>query len=64
MEYLPRKAANREWTQSRRKKFVAVNKDERSWRSEKHFDIRHGDAKFGVCPARFRGLVWSRISSL
>ena len=28
--YLLRKAANREWNQPKRKKFVAVNKDERS----------------------------------
>ena len=27
--YLPRKAANREWNQPRRKQFVAVNKDEK-----------------------------------
>ena len=51
--YLLRKAANREWKQSKRKKYVSVNKAERSWRSEEHFDIRHGDAEFGVCPARF-----------
>jgi hypothetical protein len=29
MGYLPRKAANREWNQPRRKKFVAVNKNEK-----------------------------------
>jgi hypothetical protein len=52
--YLLRKAANREWKQPRRKKFVAVNKvEKRSWRSEDHFDIRHGDAEFGGCPAAF-----------
>lgn len=28
-EYLPRKTATREWNQSRRKKYVAVSKDER-----------------------------------
>ena len=27
--YLPRKAANKKWNQPKRKKFVAVNKDER-----------------------------------
>ena len=31
MGYLLRKSANREWNQSKRKKFVAVSKDERSW---------------------------------
>jgi hypothetical protein len=30
MGYLPRKAANREWNQTKRKKFVAVNKAERT----------------------------------
>ena len=29
MGYLPRKAPNREWNQPRRKKVVAVNKDEK-----------------------------------
>ena len=23
--------------------------NERNWKSEKHFDIRYGDAEFGVC---------------
>jgi hypothetical protein len=41
MGYLLRKAANREWNQPRRKKFVAVNKDEKGvGRSEECFDIR------------------------
>jgi hypothetical protein len=53
MGYLLKKAANKVWSQSKRKKFVAVNKDEKSWRSEECFDIRHGDAEFGVCPAGF-----------
>ena len=36
-------------------KYVTVNKTERSWRPEEHFDIRHGDdAEFGVCPAGFQ----------
>lgn len=25
-----------------------VNKAEKSWRSEEHFDVRHGGAEFGV----------------
>jgi hypothetical protein len=29
VRYLLRKAANREWNQPRRKKFVAINKDEK-----------------------------------
>ena len=52
MRYLLKKVANREWNQP--KNFVAVNKDKKNWRSEAHFDIRHGDAEFGVCPAGFQ----------
>lgn len=48
-----KKTVNREWNQPKRKKVVAVNKDEKSWRSEEHFDIRYGDAEFGVRPAEF-----------
>jgi hypothetical protein len=54
VRYLLRKTANREWNQPKRKKCVPVNKDERSWRSEEHFDISYGDAEFGVCPAGFQ----------
>ena len=57
---LPKKTGKREWNQFKRKKCVAVNKAERSWRSEEHFDIRHGDTEFGVCPAGF----WSRFGSV
>ena len=34
MGYLPRKAANREWNEPKRRKCVAVNKAERSWTSD------------------------------
>ena len=54
MGYLLRRAANREWNQPKRKKYVSVKKAERSWRSEEHFDIRLGDEEFGVCPAVFQ----------
>jgi hypothetical protein len=53
MRNLPRKAANREWKEPKRKKCVADKEAERSWRSEDHFDTRHGNAEFGVCPAGF-----------
>jgi hypothetical protein len=53
MGYLLRKAANREWNQPKRKKYVAANPTERTWRSEEPFDIRHGDAGFGVFAANF-----------
>ena len=52
--YLPRKAANREWNQPNRKKYIAINKVKWSWRSEELFDIRHGDAEFGVFPDNFQ----------
>lgn len=44
--YLQRRAANREWNQPMRKRHIAVNKDERSWRSEEYFNFRHGDTEF------------------
>ena len=34
MGYLPRKAANREWKQSKGMNFVVSNKDESSWISD------------------------------
>ena len=48
MGYLPRKAPNKAWNQPRRKECSAISKAERSLRYE-HFDIRHRDAKFGIC---------------
>ena len=57
-----KEAANREWNQSRTKKFVAVNRDERTWRSEEHFDIRYGDLELFAQFVFY--LVWSIISSL
>ena len=52
MGYMLRKAANREWNQPRRKTKQST-KMKKEWRSEDHFDISHGDAEFGVCPAGF-----------
>jgi hypothetical protein len=58
MGYLLRKAANRKWNHPRRKKFVAVNKNEKGvGRSEDHFDIRHGDAVWSL-PSWFPVLLW------
>ena len=51
--YLLRKATNREWKQPRRKKFVAVNKDEKGVGDLRLPDIRHRDAEFKVCPVGF-----------
>jgi hypothetical protein len=41
VEYLPRKAVCWVWEQDMRKKSVAINKAERSWRSEEQFDIKY-----------------------
>ena len=49
--YLLRRAANREQKQPREKKYCIVNTTEWNWRSEESFDIPHGDAEFGSCPA-------------
>ncbi|KAL6060934.1 hypothetical protein STEG23_012507, partial [Scotinomys teguina] len=43
MGYLKRRAARGEWNQPERNKCAGVNKTERSWRPEEHFDLRHGD---------------------
>jgi hypothetical protein len=61
MRHLPRKVPSKEWNHLKKKKFVAVNKNERSWRSEEHFYIKDGNTKFGVCPTGFlfcSGLVF------
>jgi hypothetical protein len=33
--------------------FLLLTNIKRSWRSDDFFDISHGDAEFGVCPAGF-----------
>jgi hypothetical protein len=50
---LLKNAANREWNQPRRKKFVTFNKDEKGAGDLKTALTRLGDAEFGVCPAGF-----------
>ena len=50
--------------QLKRNKVIAVNKDERNWRSEERFGIWYGDAEFWVGPASFLVLIWSSISSI
>jgi hypothetical protein len=44
------KDASKEYNQTKRKKCVAINKAERSWRSEEHFAFLLGDVELGVCP--------------
>lgn len=54
MGCLPRKAVDYMWNQPKGKKCVTAK---RSWRSEKHPIIIHGNAQFRVCPAVFQLLV-------
>jgi hypothetical protein len=56
MEYMLRKAANRERNQPRRKQLLQSTKMKKEWRSEDRFDISHGDAEFEVCPTGFLSL--------
>lgn len=48
MGYLMRRAANREQKQHEKETCVAVIKAEWSWSFEECFDVRHGNAEFGV----------------
>jgi hypothetical protein len=63
MGYLSRKLLTVLGT-STRENCVAVNQAKRNWRSEEHFDLRHGDVEFIVFPAGFFVLLWSSIFSL
>lgn len=36
-----------------RKRCIAVNKDERSWKSEEYFDVRHGNTRVWSLPSWF-----------
>lgn len=51
MVYLLRDTADWVWDQPKREKCIAVNKAEKTWRSEEHFGIRHEEVEFGVGPA-------------
>lgn len=51
---LPRKAVDYMWNELTGKKCVTAK---RSWRSEKHPIIMHGNSQFRVCPALFQLLV-------
>ena len=46
-------------SQFKRMKYVVVNKAERNWRPEEHFDMRHKDEEFGVCSADFHSCFGS-----
>ena len=66
MRYLPKKDVNSEQNQPKRKTCVPVNRDEWSWRPEEYFNIRPGDAEFGVCLPGFQscfGPVFSLYGS-
>ncbi|KAL6037599.1 hypothetical protein STEG23_004918, partial [Scotinomys teguina] len=59
--HLTREAANREWNQPQRKKYVDINKVEQRWRYDEYFDIRHGDAEFEVSPSNFQSSFGAAI---
>ena len=59
VRYLQKKATYMSGTIPRERS-VAVSKAKMSYRSEEHFDIRHGDVEFGVFPAGF----WSCFGSV
>ena len=48
------KKPNTGFNRPKEKKYIVVNKAERTWRSEECFGIRDEDAEFGVCPACFQ----------
>ena len=52
-----RETANREWKQLRRKKFVAVNKDEKEVGDLNNALTLHMEMQFEVCPASFFSLT-------
>ena len=54
MGLLPKRAANRKQNQLKREKCIVVNKAERTWRSEKCFDNKHGNTELRVCPTGFQ----------
>lgn len=51
--YLTRKATDQVWNQTKWMKYVTVSKSKRNWKYEEYFDIRHGNAEFGVYSAGF-----------
>jgi hypothetical protein len=53
MDYLLRKAVNMEWNQPKRKKFVAVNKDEKGFGDLKITSTSDMEMHFGVYPSIF-----------
>jgi hypothetical protein len=55
---LMRKSANSEWRQSIRKKFVAVNKDEKGIGDLKNALTSDMEIQFGVFPASFLSYFW------
>jgi hypothetical protein len=59
MGYLPQKAVDSVWNQSKWKKCVTINKVERNWKSELHFAILFRDVEFWGSPAGFQSCFGS-----
>lgn len=53
MGYLLRKIANGKMKQPKIKKYIVINRAEKSRTNEEILDIRHGDAECVVCPVIF-----------
>jgi hypothetical protein len=51
MSYQQKRAAKTKWNHPKREKWLAVNKTDRSWSSEEHFELGHGYAVVAVFPA-------------
>ena len=51
MEYLVRKDSKQIVEPSQMNEACCIQQRKKEWRSD--FDIRHGDAEFGICPAGF-----------
>lgn len=59
---MSRRSANREWTTAQEKKVCCgpkkkILKGVKRPESEEHFDVRHGDTQFEVCPAGLQSCV-------
>lgn len=61
MGYLPRELLTGNETSPGERSCVALKKEEMSWRSAEHFDIRHGVEEFEVCLDGFRSCFGSEF---
>lgn len=60
VEYLPRRATHREWSQPKGQKCIAIS-EVGSAEPSKFFNSRHGVTVFGVCPPEFQSCFGSTV---